>query len=249
MNRSKDADHVDQFGETKLISVIVPAYNGEKYLATALNSIVAQDYRPIEAVVVDDGSTDATGIIARSYSDVRYVYQAHQGLPVARNTGFANCMGELICFLDADDYWPPDKLRIQSAHLAAHPQLGCVIGKLLNFLDDGMTRPHWISEPLMTEEGGGWSLGASLVQRWVFDRIGKFDVLYPYCDDLDWLIRMAEDKIPWEVLPGVFLHRRIHASNMSKDRDAVTRAEFRIMKAHMDRKRGKVAEPLSGDRQ
>jgi glycosyltransferase involved in cell wall biosynthesis len=235
--------------EAKLISVIVPAYNGEKYLAWALDSIFAQDYRPIEAVVVDDGSTDATASIARSYPDVRYVYQAHKGLPVARNTGLANCTGELICFLDADDYWPPNKLQIQSAHLAEHPELGCVIGKLLNFLEDGMTRPHWISAPLMTEEGGGWSLGASLVQRWVFDRIGQFNVLYPYCDDLDWLIRLAEAKIPWDILPGVFLHRRIHARNMSKDRDAVTRAEFRIMKAHMDRKRGKGAKPLPGDRQ
>jgi len=248
MNRSKGADHVDQFGESKLISVIVPAYNSEKYLAAALDSIVAQDFRPIEVVVVDDGSTDATASIARSYCDVRYVYQAHQGLPVARNTGLTNCRGELICFLDADDYWPPNKLRIQSDYLTAHPELGCVIGKLLNFLEEGMTRPHWISEPLMTEEGGGWSLGASLVQRWVFDRIGQFNVLYPYCDDLDWLIRLAEAKVPWEVLPGVFLHRRIHSSNMSSDRDAVTRAEFRIMKAHMDRRRGKVAGPVRGDR-
>ncbi len=235
--------------EAKIISVIVPAYNGEKYLARALESILAQDYRPIEIVVVDDGSTDNTASIARSYREVRYVYQAHQGLPAARNTGLANCTGELISFLDADDYWPSYKLQIQSSYLAGQPELGCVIGKLLNFLQDGMTRPNWISEPLMTEEGGGWSLGASLAQRWVFDSVGLFDVLYPYCDDLDWLIRMAEAKIPWDVIPGVFLHRRIHTSNMSRDRDAVTRAEFRIMKAHMDRIRGKVTKPLPGDRQ
>ena len=100
--------------EAKMISVIVPAYNGEKYLARALESILAQDYRPIEIVVVDDGSTDNTASIARSYREVRYVYQAHQGLPAARNTGLANCTGELISFLDADDYWPPNKLQIQS---------------------------------------------------------------------------------------------------------------------------------------
>jgi glycosyltransferase involved in cell wall biosynthesis len=226
---------------SKLTSVIIPAYNCEKYLATALDSIVAQDYGPVDIVVVDDGSTDATACIARSYSGVRYIYQPHQGLPAARNNGLANCTGELICFLDGDDYWPSNKLRLQGCYLAAHPELGCVIGKLLNFLHDGMARPHWISEPLMTEEGGGWSLGASLVQRWVFDRVGPFDVAYSYCDDLDWLIRMAEARVPWAVIPGVFLHRRIHTSNMSCDRNAVARAEFLIMKAHMDRIRGKVA--------
>ncbi len=199
--------------------------------------------------MVDDGSTDNTSSIARSYREVRYVNQAHKGLPAARNTGLANCTGELISFLDADDYWPPNKLQIQSSYLAGHPDLGCVIGRLLNFLQDGTTRPDWISEPLMTEEGGGWSLGASLAQRWVFDWVGQFDVLCPYCDDLDWLIRMAEAKIPWDVIPGVFLHRRIHTTNMSRDRSAVTRAEFRIMKAHMDRIRGKVSKPLPEDRQ
>ncbi len=235
--------------EAEMVSVIVPTYNGEKYLAGALGSILTQDYRQIEVVVVDDGSTDSTASIARSYLQVRYLYQAHQGLPAARNTGLANCTGELIAFLDADDYWPPDKLRIQTSYLAGHPELGCVIGKLLNFLQDGITRPGWISEPLMTDEGGGWSLGASLTRRWVFDRVGQFDVLYPYCDDLDWLIRMAEAKIPWDVIPGIFLHRRIHTSNMSSDRQAVTRAEFRIMKAHMDRIRSKGTKPRPGDHQ
>src|SRR6202034_774235 len=98
-----------------MISVIVPAYNGEKYLTGALESILAQDYRPFEIVLVDDGSTDDTASIARSYREVRYVYQAHKGLPAARNTGLAYCTGDLISFLDADDYWPSNKLQIQSS--------------------------------------------------------------------------------------------------------------------------------------
>jgi len=90
--------------KAKLISVIVPAYNRERYLGAALDSILAQNYRPIEIVVVDDGSADGTASVARSYPAVRYIYQKNQGPVVARNTGLANCTGELISFLDADDY-------------------------------------------------------------------------------------------------------------------------------------------------
>jgi len=232
--------------EAKLISVIVPAYNREKYIGAALDSIFAQDYRPIEIVVVDDGSTDNTASIARSYPDVRYIYQENQGPVVARNTGLANCTGELISFLDADDYWPAKKLRIQSDYLAAHPEVGCVIAKSRNFLQEGMNLPRWISEDMMTEDGGGWTLGSSLSHRWVFDRIGHLNVLFPYGDDLEWCMRVREAHIPLCFISEVLLHRRIHSSNISEDQNALARDRVRLVKAYMDRKRAKAAKPMAG---
>ena len=92
--------------QPKLISAIIPAYNAERYISQAIESVLAQPYRPIEIVVADDGSTDGTAAIAKSYSAVRYVYQPNQGPPVARNAGLAHSSGELIAFLDADDFWP-----------------------------------------------------------------------------------------------------------------------------------------------
>jgi glycosyltransferase involved in cell wall biosynthesis len=80
--------------QPKLISAIIPAYNAERYISQAIESVLAQTYRPIEIVVADDGSTDGTAAIARSYSAVRYVYQPNQGPPVARNTGLAHSSGE-----------------------------------------------------------------------------------------------------------------------------------------------------------
>jgi glycosyltransferase involved in cell wall biosynthesis len=234
--------------DAKLISVIVPVYQGEKYLAEALNSIFAQRYRPIEVVAVDDGSTDGTAFIANSYPEVRYVYQANQGPAVSRNTGLANCAGELIAFLDADDYWLPNKLAVQSDYLAAHPELGCVIGKMRNFLDDGMAIPSWISEAMMEDDGGGWHLAASLMHRWVFDRIGHFNSMYPYCDDLEWIVRLREAAIPLDIVPEVFLHRRIHTSNISRNQNALALARVRILKEHLDRKRGRVGKAQSGVR-
>jgi glycosyltransferase involved in cell wall biosynthesis len=160
----------------------------------------------------------------------------------------ANCTGELISFLDADDYWLPNKLAVQSDYLATHPELGCVIGKMRNFLDDGVAMPAWISDAMMEDDGGGWHLAASLTHRWVFDQIGHFNILYPYCDDLEWIVRLREAAIPMDIVPDVFLHRRVHTSNISSNQNALALARVRILKEHMDRKRGRVAKPLSGVR-
>jgi len=197
--------------------------------------------------VVDDGSTDGTAAIVGSYPEMHYIYQRNQGPVAARNMGLANCNGELISFLDADDYWPPNKLEAQSAYLEAHPEQGCVIGKVWNFLENGMSIPHWISESMLTEAGGGWNLGASLTHRWVFDRIGHFNINYPFGDDLEWAIRLSEADIPFSLVPEVFLHRRIHAGNISRDQNTMAQERVRIVKAHMDRERSMVVKPLRGD--
>ena len=221
----------------KLISVVVPAYNGEQYLGATLESIFAQDYRPIEIVVVDDGSTDGTAGVARSYPGVRLIQQENQGPAGARNTGLANCCGELISFLDADDYWQPEKLRVQSDYLAAHPEMGCVIGRVHNFLEAGRELPGWISEAMMTKEGGGWNLGAGLIQRWVFDRIGPFNPKYLLSDDLEWVVRLTEAGISIGLVEETYLRRRIHSTNISKNQNTMARERVRILKEHMDRRR------------
>lgn len=220
-----------------LISVIVPAYQRERHLAATLASIVAQRYRPLEIVVVDDGSTDGTAAIARSFRDVRYVFQSNQGPPAARNTGLDHCRGGLISFLDADDLWPVDKLERQADFLRRNPEIVCVLGRMRNFLDEGIERPDWVPASTMTEESDALSLGAGLIRREAFERIGKFDTEYWFGDDLDWFIRLREAGLPMVVLPEIFLLRRIHAGNISRDRRSVARKYFRIIKAHMDRRR------------
>ena len=95
-----------------LVSVIVPVFNSEAFLAEALASIFAQRGPTIEVIVVDDGSTDRSGEIARNAAKpVRYHYQENGGPSSARNAGLAMATGEFIAFLDADDLWPPDKLK------------------------------------------------------------------------------------------------------------------------------------------
>src|SRR5579862_3680719 len=94
-----------------LVSVVIPAHNSGRYIAPALDSILAQKHRPIEILVVDDGSTDATAQTVRGYApEVRVIEQRQRGHPAARNAGIRMAAGEFLAFLDHDDLWSPDKL-------------------------------------------------------------------------------------------------------------------------------------------
>src|SRR5213078_156464 len=110
--------------EQPLVSVIIPVYNGARYLRAALESVFAQTYRPIEVIVVDDGSGDDSGVIAQSFPDVHFIHQENQGVAAARNHGFDAARGEFIAFLDQDDLWTPEKLKVQVNYLLNHPDVG-----------------------------------------------------------------------------------------------------------------------------
>ncbi|WP_236638622.1 glycosyltransferase family 2 protein [Mangrovicoccus ximenensis] len=107
-------------------SIVVPAYNAAATLRETLESLLAQTHPDFEIVVVDDGSTDCSAAIARSFGDrrIRLVQQRNRGLAGARNSGIAAARGRYVGFCDADDLWRPGKLAAHAAHLAANPQVG-----------------------------------------------------------------------------------------------------------------------------
>ena len=108
------------------VSVIMPVYNVEKYLAQAIKSVLAQTFTDFELVIVDDGSTDGSAAIYSSFDDprIRIITQKNRGLAGARNTGIRNARGAYIALLDSDDLWHPEKLERHVAHLEAHPRVG-----------------------------------------------------------------------------------------------------------------------------
>ena len=104
-----------------LISAMIGAYNAAPYLGEAIESVLAQDYEPIELIIVDDGSTDGTADVARSFARVKLIQQENGGNGAARNRAVENATGELYAFLDADDRFTPGKLSLQKAALDADP--------------------------------------------------------------------------------------------------------------------------------
>lgn len=121
--------------DSPLVSVIIPVYNYERFLAEAIESVLSQTYRELEVIVVDDGSTDRSGEVARSFAGkgVSYCHQVHAGIGPARNKGVELARGDFLAFLDADDRWPEEKLERQLRAFEDDPALEMVLARRYNF--------------------------------------------------------------------------------------------------------------------
>lgn len=220
-----------------LVSVIVPVHNGGRYLRAALESVLAQTYQPFEVIVVDDGSVDDSGVIAQSFSDVRYIHQANQGVATARNNGLEVARGEFFAFLDQDDLWTPAKLKLQIAHLLSHPDLGYTLTQQQFFLDPGATIPAWFRKELLAEVHTGWVLGTLVVRRTAFEQIGYFATGYSAASDGDWFFRAKALGIPMAVVPELLLLKRIHGANESARAKEILSELRKVVKSSLDRHR------------
>jgi glycosyltransferase involved in cell wall biosynthesis len=220
-----------------LVSVIIPVYNGEKYLAEALDSVAAQDYTPLETIVVDDGSTDGTAQLAQARPEVRYIYQTNQGGGGARNTGLAAATGDFIAFLDADDVWLPGKLHAQVAYLLAHPEVGIVFTRMESFLEPGATWPAGLNEAYYAQGPVAYLPSALLGRRRVFEQVGLFDASYRTDEDSDWFFRARDAGVVSAAVPQILLRRRIHTANNSRAAGAATPELVRLVRASLQRKR------------
>jgi len=217
-----------------LVSAIISVYNGEHYLAKAIESAFAQTYRPIEVIVVDDGSTDKSADIARSYKGIQYIYQSNQGVAVARNAGLNAAQGEFIAFLDADDIWVPNKLRIQVEYLFEHPAVGYTVGRIQNFNYPGNDSSSQVKESSLEKEQAG--LITMVARKTVFEQVGGFDPSYRIGSDFEWVVRAKDAGISMVILPEILLHRRIHDSNLSHQTQARYASLLRMFKESIDRK-------------
>ncbi len=229
-----------------LITCIVPVYNGERHLEEALDSIFAQSWRPIEVIVVDDGSTDRTRAIALDAAarspELSVITQTNAGPAAARNTGVAHSHGELICFLDGDDLWHPEKLARQAECFDSDPQLDYSVHHVQNFWDDELAgeaeayREHARGQPIP-----GYVTQCLMVRRRAFERIGIFDLELQHGDSADWFLRARTGGMTGNLMQDVLTYRRMHELNRSRTEASDSLDEFfGILKRSLDQKR--VAE-------
>ena len=220
-----------------LVSVIIPVYNGGRYLRAALESVFAQTYRPFEVIVVDDGSVDDSGDIAQSLPGVRYMRQANQGVAAARNHGIESARGEFLAFLDQDDLWTPEKLKLQIEYLLSNPDLGYTLTHQQFFLEPGATLPAWFRKELLSTVHTGWVLGTLVVRRRTFEQVGNFATGYAAANDSDWFFRAKAAGIPMAVVPELLLLKRIHDSNESGRAKEILSELLKVVKSSLDRQR------------
>jgi glycosyltransferase involved in cell wall biosynthesis len=222
---------------TGLVSVIVPVFNGARFLCQALDSIVAQDYDTTELIVIDDGSTDDSGRIARQYPRARVIYQANQGCGAAKNTGLAAAQGEFLAFLDADDIWLPGKLRLQVETLRHNFGAGLTAGHMAFFLEPGADRPAWVPAAFLNAPQPAYLPSGLMIRRTVFDRIGIFEPTFLICNDFEWLARARDAGVPDIITPEVVVRRRVHRDNLTYRGSERSQELQRITRASVRRKR------------
>lgn len=218
------------------ISVIIPVYNGARYLGEAIESVLAQTHLPDEVMVVDDGSTDDSAGVAQSYP-VRLLRQANSGASVARNHGVEAASGDLLAFLDADDLWLPDKLAWQVETLRREPELDAVLGHMQQFHSPDVQTAAQDAAPFWKAQAG-LHPDTLLIHRAAFERIGPFDPAWQVAQGVEWFMRA--EALGWRarMLPQVLARRRIHDHNMGIAHKELARAEYlRLLKLGLARRR------------
>lgn len=224
------------------VSVVIPAYNSSRFIAEAVASVLTQTFADTEVIVVDDGSTDATGDIVARFPGVTCIRKPNGGASSARNFGVRMASGELIAFLDADDVWHPQKLAAQVRLMDLHPD--CDLGYTLRAeVAEGMDPGRALLEADGTVSHArfeGLEAGflnpflctsTVIVRRSAFDRVGGFDESLPIAEDVDFYLRVLVGRPAMLRLEAVSVYKRLVRGSLGDD--SVAGAE-RVLQVYRD---------------
>ena len=207
------------------VSVIIPAYNGDRYISDAIDSVLAQTYTDYEIIAINDGSTDDTKRVVREYGDrIQYYAQANQGVAASRNFGLSKAKGEYIAFLDQDDVFLPHKLGLQVEILNRDASIGIVSSGWQIVDRDGTVRAAvqpWLQIPQLSLANLiVWKpvfLGAMLFRRSWLERTNGFDPNLEQAPDVDLVIRLAAMGCAAAWVKQTTVQYRQHETNASKN--------------------------------
>jgi len=225
--------------EPLAMSVIIPAYNAAWCVRRAIDSVLAQDFRDFEVIVVNDGSTDDTNAVLAACGDrIRAVHQRNGGLSSARNAGIREARGEFVAFLDADDWWLPGKLGRQLELMRARPELGfcsCAArvespqGELLNVWSCARWHGAFLDHLFGSNADVAGSGSAVVARRALFAQTGDFDESLDSLEDIDmWMRLAAVSEYACLEEPLVVILKR--PDSMSRNLEVMRTAAMQVMK-------------------
>lgn len=197
------------------ISVLIVCHNYARFLVDCLDSLSAQTYTGYEVILVDDGSTDETGQIASRYPYINYIKQPHKGVAAARNAALAAAQGKYLAFLDADDYWPQERLAMLLAwrdRLSSAP--GLVFGTMRNFYHDEAVKNISLAR-IMASRTQAALPSLTLLPKEFFASFGLFDESMPFGEDSDFIDRLQAGGVEFRYNDATVLYRRLHGDNVS----------------------------------
>ena len=234
------------------ISCIVPCYNAERFLAEAIDSILAQTLSPAEIVVVDDGSTDGSAAVAARFAGrVNYLRQDNAGPAAARNAGLAATRGDFVAFLDADDLWHPEKLQRQAGRFAARPETEACVTHLTGFWEAEVRHEQDALQGHARTRSSvpGYVMQTLLARRSAFDKAGNLDAALRFGEDTEWFSRARDRGVVLDLIPDTLVYRRFHGSNLTRTRGNATLKSglLDIVQGSLARRRPAAAGAHSGN--
>ncbi len=224
-----------------LISVIIPVYNTEKYLAEAMESVLAQEINPIEIIVVDDCSTDGSLKVAEQFGENIKLLKLgeNKGPGSARNAGIKIATGKFLSFLDADDIWTNEKLVGQLTFLEEHPGMDMAFGQVEQFISPELPDEHKSKLRVELTKLPGYVAGGMLIRKDTFMKVGLFDEKLELGEFIDWFSKAKDLGLKYHVTDEVVLKRRIHTSNMGVTKREHLKDYTSLLRAALARKRMK----------
>lgn len=224
---------------TPAVSVLIPVYNGERFLGEAIESVLNQTYSgSVELTVIDDGYTDGSAELAASYNGVRVIRQPNAGQPEALNHGIRLSDTPLVAFLDADDVWVPEKLEWQVA--AMTNDVDVVVGHTEQFAEPGLpeAKARFEALPPAHRVMPARLPSAVLIRREGIAKAGPFRTEAAVANVVDWYARVKEAGLREVLLDQVVYRRRLHDANIGiQERDRAQADYLAVVKAALDRRR------------
>ena len=240
-----------------LVTVAIPAYDGERFIAEAIESVLGQSWPRVELIVVDDGSTDGTAAAVEGYAeeDVRLIRQPNAGPAAARNAGIRAGGGEFVCYLDQDDRMTSRRIELQVGYLVAHPDAGIVLGREEVEVEPGVELSYWAHAERLPKPGSAADAGPNrdtihppntlLARRSAFDQLGGFSEDVLYSDDVDFVLTANDLGIGVGMIDDVVLIHRLHGANITNDHDTLLKGLAHVLKRRIERRR-ESEPPLAG---
>ncbi|MEM7164172.1 MAG: glycosyltransferase family A protein [Planctomycetota bacterium] len=223
------------------VSVVVPMYNGTDYLQEALDSVLSQTSPPQDVLVIDDGSDEIharrlDSILEECKGRVRSVRQKNAGPAAARNAGIAATQSDFVAFIDQDDLWHHDKLRLQLSCFEEHPEVDlCYACVDLFWAPELKSEEQLYANHRRTRNVPGYIAPTLLARRAAFEKVGPLDSSLQFGDGSEWAMRAIDQGLDVRLLPDVLLYHRMHGSNLTRNREASKKEFVGIVRARLQR--------------
>jgi len=222
-----------------LISVIMPVYNCEKYVAEAIQGVLDQTYKNIELICINDGSIDGSIDILKSFGDKIVLIDSIEngGIGKARNLGIKVATGEFIAFMDADDIWKSTKLEMQIKHFQNNPNLDISFTYMNCFISPELSDEIKKIRYCPPDPMPGYLACSALVRNESFYKVGLFNEKWKMGEFIDWFAKAKELNIKYGIISDIGLLRRIHNTNTGVTQRKSRNDYIKIIRESLDRRK------------